>query len=175
MTNSTISPMEAKRELAKRELARRHLLDFILYNFREYKVNWHHRVLIEKLEAVERGEIKRLMVFMPPRHSKSETCSVQFPAWVVGRDKDKDIILGSYAAELAHDFGRQTRNLIASPEYKNIFNTTLSEDSQAKGRWNTNGRGAYNAVGVGGSVTGKGADYLIIDDPIKNRQDADSV
>lgn len=115
------------------------------------------------------------MVFMPPRHGKSETCSIQFPAWCVGRNKDTNIILASYAAELAHDFGRQTRNLIASQEYKNIFETTLSEDSQAKGKWNTNGRGAYSAVGVGGSVTGKGAKILIIDDPIKNRQDADSI
>lgn len=163
------------RELARRELARRNLLDFILYNFPEYKINWHHRVLAQKLEAVERGEIKRLMVFMPPRHGKSELCSIQFPAWLVGRDKDRDIILASYSAELAHDFGRQTRNLIAAQEYKNIFTTTLSEDSQAKGKWNTDGRGAYNAVGVGGSVTGRGADCLILDDPIKNRQDADSI
>jgi hypothetical protein len=115
------------------------------------------------------------MVFMPPRHGKSEIVSVQFPAWLIGKDKDRQIIESSYSGDLATDFGRQTRDLIANKEFSNIFkDVSLSEDSQAKGKWNTNGRGAYNAVGVGGATTGKGADILIIDDPIKNRQDADS-
>lgn len=175
MKSLEISPQQAMAELAKRELARRHLLDFIAYNFPGYKVNWHHKVLADKLERVERGELKRLMVFMPPRHGKSEQCSIQFPAWYIGKNKDRNIIQASYSGDLATDFGRQTRNLIDSREYQNIFpDTKLSEDSQAKGKWNTNGRGAYNAVGVGGATTGKGADLLIIDDPIKNRQDADS-
>lgn len=151
------------------------MLDFITYNFEQYEASWHHKLLIEKLEAVERGEIKRLMVFMPPRHGKSEIISVQFPAWLIGRNPDRDIILASYSSDLAHDFGRQTRNLIASPEFTNIFtNVTLAEDSSAKGKWNTNGRGAYNAVGVGGALTGRGAHILIIDDPVKNRADAES-
>lgn len=111
---------------------------------------------------------------MPPRHGKSELGSVHFPAWAVGRDKNKNIIEASYSSDLSTDFGRQTRNLINSNKYQHIFDTKLSEDSQAKGKWNTNGRGAYNAVGVGGATTGKGADILIIDDPLKNRQDADS-
>lgn len=115
------------------------------------------------------------MVFMPPRHGKSEICSIQFPAWLVGKNKDRNIIQASYSGDLAVDFGRQTRNLIKDKKYQNIFpNVTLAEDSEAKGKWNTNGRGAYNAVGVGGATTGKGADFLIIDDPVKNRQDADS-
>jgi len=161
--------------LAKRELARRHLLDFVTYNFPEYKINWHHRLLAEKLEAVERGTLKKLMVFMPPRHGKSELCSIQLPSWYVGRNKDKNIIQASYSADLAHDFGRQTRNLVASDSFKAVFpDVTLADDSQSKGKWNTNGRGAYNAVGVGGAVTGKGAECLIIDDPVKNRQDANS-
>lgn len=162
------------KELARRELARRNFKDYVLYNFKDYKVNWHHEILFKALERVERGELKRLMVFMPPRHGKSEICSIQFPSWVVGKNKDRNIILASYSGDLAIDFGRQTRNLINSAEYKKIFDTTLAEDSTAKGKWNTNGRGAYNAVGVGGATTGKGADFLIIDDPIKNRQDADS-
>lgn len=169
-----ISPTEAKKELAKRELARRKLSEFVRYNFPEYQFNWHHNLLIEKLEQVETGAVKRLIVMMPPRHGKSELCSIQFPAWLIGRNKDRHIIQASYSADLAVDFGRQTRNLIAATEYNNLFKTKLSEDSQAKGKWNTNGRGAYNAVGVGGATTGKGADFLIIDDPIKNRQDADS-
>lgn len=115
------------------------------------------------------------MVFMPPRHGKSEIVSVQFPAWAIGKDNDRQIIEASYSGDLATDFGRQTRDLIGNKEFSNIFSdVSLSEDSQAKGKWNTNGRGAYNAVGVGGATTGKGADILIIDDPIKNRQDADS-
>lgn len=170
-----ITKEEALAELARRELARRRLLDFIKVNFPEYKVGWHHKMLCEKLEAVERGEIKRLIVTMPPRHGKSEIVSVQFPSWLIGRDKNRNIIEASYSGDLAVDFGRQVRNIIANDKYKNIFpNVTLAEDSQAKGKWNTNGRGAYNAVGVGGATTGKGADFLIIDDPVKNRQDAES-
>ncbi len=173
--NSSVSPQRAKAELARRELARRHLLDFVRHNFPEYRVNWHHRLLAEKLEAVERGELKRLMVFMPPRHGKSELCSVQFPAWAIGRNPDRNIIEASYSSDLSTDFGRQVRNLIADPAYRNLFpGVSLAEDSQAKGKWNTSGRGAYNAVGVGGATTGKGADILLIDDPVKNRQDADS-
>lgn len=112
---------------------------------------------------------------MPPRHGKSEIGSIQFPSWIIGRNKNRNIIEASYSGDLATDFGRQTRNLIKSQKYQNIFKgVSLAEDSEAKGKWNTNGRGAYNAVGVGGATTGKGADFLIIDDPIKNRQDAES-
>ena len=162
-------------EKIKRILAQKSLKHFVLYNFDDYKVNWHHEIIFEKLEAAEKGEIKRLMIFMPPRHGKSEIGSIQYPAWLMGRNKDRNIIEASYSGDLATDFGRQTRNLIKSKKYQNIFpGVNLAEDSEAKGKWNTNGRGAYNAVGVGGATTGKGADFLIIDDPIKNRQDAES-
>lgn len=115
------------------------------------------------------------MVFAPPRHGKSEIISVQFPAWLMGKNRDRQIILASYASELASYFGRQTRNLIASQDFKNAFcDVSLSEDSQSANRWNTNGRGAYIASGVGGGITGHGADILLIDDPLRNRQDADS-
>jgi len=100
--------------------------------------------------------------------------SINFPAWALGRDKDKSIIQASYSADLATEFGRQSRNIVDSMEYKHIFDTTLAEDSQSKSTWSTNGRGRYNALGVGGAATGKGADILIIDDPIKNRKEADS-
>lgn len=169
------SEIEAKKELARRELARRRLLDFTIYNFPAYRTNWHHKLLCDKLEAVERGDIKRLIVTMPPRHGKSEIVSVQFPAWLIGRNRDRNVIEASYSGDLATDFGRQVRNIVSSQPYQNLFpGVTLAEDSQAKGKWNTNGRGAYNAVGVGGATTGKGADFLLIDDPIKNRQDAES-
>lgn len=163
-------------ELAKRELSKRKLLDFILYRFEEYKPNWHHKKLIEKLEAVERGEIKRLIVTMPPRHGKSEIISVNFPAWFIGRNPDKSIITASYSSDLASDFGGQTRDVIASREYSNVFDKIeLAEDSKAKNNWKIkNKRGRYVATGVGGSITGKGADVFVIDDPIKNREDADS-
>lgn len=165
---------EAKAELAKRELARRHLLDFTKYRFPGYKTNWHHKVLADALERVENGTLKRLIVNMPPRHGKSELVSVNFPAWCMGRNKDRSIMAASYGATLAQDFGRKVRNIMDDGDYKVLFNTRLAEDSQSKGSWATNGRGEYNAVGVGGALTGKGAGILIIDDPVKSREEADS-
>ncbi len=164
----------AQREIARRILAKREFLRFITYIHQWFKINWHHKVIADALERVERGELKRLMIFLPPRHSKSEMVSINFPTWVLGRDKDKSIMEASYSADLAAEFGRQARNIVDSREYRNIFDTTLAEDSQSKSTWSTNGRGRYNALGVGGAATGKGADILIIDDPIKNRKDADS-
>jgi len=164
----------AQAELAKRELARRHLLDFVKYRFTAYRENWHHRLLADALERVERGELKRLIVNMPPRHGKSELVSVNFPAWCMGRNKDRSIMAASYSAALATDFGRKVRNIMDLAEYKILFDTRLAEDAQAKGAWATNGRGEYNALGVGGAATGKGAGILIIDDPVKNREEADS-
>lgn len=115
------------------------------------------------------------MVFMPPRHSKSEIVSVNFPSWVFGTDPNAHIMEASYNASLATDFGRQVRNIMESPEYAVLFDTRLAEDSKSKSTFGvTNGRGAYNAMGVGGSATGKGAKFLIIDDPHKNREEAES-
>lgn len=114
------------------------------------------------------------MVEMPPRHSKSVHVSQLFPAYVVGKDKDTPIIVASYSSDLATDHGRETRNIVDSAEYGHLFDTRLAPDSAAKGKWNTNGKGAYNAAGVGGSITGKGAKFFIIDDPLKDRKEADS-
>jgi hypothetical protein len=165
---------QAKIELAKRILAKRSFLDFVVYMNPWFKVSWHHKIIAHALERVEKRECKRLMIFLPPRHSKSEMGSVNFPAWFLGRNKDKNIIEASYSDELASEFGRQARNIVDSPEYKNIFDTKLSPDSKSKSSWATNGLGRYSAVGIGGSVTGKGADVFLIDDPIKNRADAES-
>lgn len=165
---------EAKRELAKRELARRHLMDFVKFRFPGYRTNWHHTILANALERVENGTLKRLIVNMPPRHGKSELVSVNFPAWCMGINKDRSIIAASYGADLATDFGRKVRNIMDDPEYKLLFNTRLAEDAKAKGNWSTQGRGEYNAVGVGGAITGKGGAIAIIDDPVKNREEADS-
>lgn len=165
----------AKAELAKRELARRHFKYFIDYNFDSYLFNWHNELLIEKLQQVADGTCKRLIIQMPPRHGKSELCSIQFPAWFLGRNPKKSVIETSYSSELSLDFGRQTRNIFADKRFSNIFpGVKLAEDSTAKGKWNTNKGGSYYAAGVGGSITGKGADILLIDDPYRNRQDADS-
>src|SRR3990167_8586694 len=172
--HSEITPELARSELAKRELARRHLYDFNQYVYDGYKEGWHIRILCEALEKVISGEIRFLIVEMPPRHSKSLTVSQLFPAYVVGKDKDIPVIVSSYSGDLATDHGRETRNLIDSKPYQNIFDTRLAPDSTAKGKWNTDGRGAYNAVGIGGSITGKGAKYFIIDDPFKDRMEADS-
>ena len=136
--------------------------------------NWHTELICDALERVERGEIRFLIIEAPPRHSKSLHVSQLFPAWAVGRNKDADIIVSSYSGDLATTHGRETRNLITSQKYKNIFSTELAPDSTAKGKWNTNGKGAYNAVGVGGSTTGKGAKFFIVDDSIKDRKEAES-
>lgn len=166
--------MKAEAELAKRELARRRLLNFVTYNFEGYDINWHHRVIAEKLEAVERGDIKRLMIFMPPRAGKSEICAIQFPAWYLGRHPDRDIITASYSSDLAVDFGRRVRNIVNTESYSRLFKTKLSEDNQSAGKWTTKERGEYLAAGVGGGITGRGADVLILDDVVKNREEAES-
>lgn len=175
MPNSTELSQKALVEKAKREKARRHLADFARYVYDGYKSNWHTDCICDALERIERGEIRYLIIEAPPRHSKSLHVSQLFPAWAVGRDKDKSAIVASYSGDLATSQGRETRKIMETVIYKNVFETRLASDSNAKGKWNTQGKGAYNAVGVGGSVTGKGADYFIIDDSIKDRKEADSV
>lgn len=123
---------------------------------------------------MERGQIKRLMIFMPPRHGKSQLASINFPAWYLGKHPEKHIITASYSAELAQDFGGKTRDLVNSQEYRNLFDVTLREDSQSKAKWETEDGGYYLSVGVGGAITGRGSDIFLIDDPFKNRADAES-
>lgn len=155
--------------------ARKGLLPFSILTYPDFISGWHIRLLCQKLEAVERGEIKRLMVFMPPRHCKSMLCSERFPAWYLGRNPSKQIICATYGDDLARDFGRKVRNLMKEPEYKLTFpDVSLAEDSSAIGKSATNKGGIYISTGIGGALTGRGADVLLIDDPIKNRQDADS-
>ena len=139
-----------------------------------YRPAPHHELIATKLEAVERGDIKRLMIFMPPRHGKSELASRRFPAWFVGRNPERNIIAASYNSELASDFGRDVRNIVGSPEYKRIFEVGLSQDSSAADRWHTTKGGMYAAAGIGTAVTGRGAHVMLIDDPLKDREEADS-
>lgn len=156
-------------------LARRSLLRFTEYTNPLYQRADHHELICSKLEAVERGEIDRLMIFMPPRHGKSELASKRFPAWCLGRVPKRQIIAASYNSDLASDFGRNVRNLVAEREFGEVFSgVSLAPDSQAANRMNTNAGGTYVAAGVGTAITGRGADIALIDDPFKDREEADS-
>jgi predicted phage terminase large subunit-like protein len=133
----------------------------------------HHEIMAEAFERVARGDLKRLIINMPPRHTKSEFASYLLPAWFLGRYPDKKIIQTAHTAELAVGFGRKVRNLVNSVDFKEIFpHVSLQADSKAAGRWNTNKGGEYFAIGVGGAVTGKGADLLVIDDPHSEQEGA---
>ena len=171
---------------ARRELARRHMSDFVLYVDRNYQMNWHHQLLCEYLDRLAQKEIRRLMVFMPPRHGKSELVSRKFPAFLLGNKPDTSIISCSYASDLASRMNRDVQRLIDSPEYEQLFpNSRLfgkNIRSTARGRYLRNSdifeivnhRGVYRSAGVGGGITGMGGEYIIIDDPVKNREEADS-
>jgi predicted phage terminase large subunit-like protein len=160
--------------LAARQ-ARNSLLGFTEFTNPLYQRARHHALIADALERVERGEQDRLMVFMPPRHGKSELASKRFPAWCLGRNPRHQIIAASYNSDLANDFGRNVRNIVAEPEFGQVFpSVSLAADSQAANRMNTNHGGAYVAAGVGTAVTGRGADIALIDDPFKDREEADS-
>lgn len=132
----------------------------------------HHMLLIERLEALERGDITRLMVLMPPGSAKSTYASTLFVAWYMARNPSHALIAASHTAELAERFGRRVRNLMV--EHSETLGISVAADNAAAGRWETTKGGEYFAAGVGGSVTGRRADLCIIDDPVKSRQDADS-
>jgi len=159
------------------QAGRHSLIDFSILTNRKYKPNWHHERIADELEKAEQGKVdwKILILMCPPRHGKSEEVSINFPAWLLGRKSDREIITASYSSELALDFGGKTRDLIRSEEYKLIFGSVaLREDEQSKAKWKTNTGGSYISTGIGGALTGRGADWLIIDDPIKNREEAES-
>jgi predicted phage terminase large subunit-like protein len=138
----------------------------------EFIAGAHHKMIAKKFEDIATGKNKRLIINMPPRHTKSEFASYLFPSWIIGRAPKTKIIQTTHTAELAVNFGRKVRNLINSTEYQNIFDgVSLQADSKAAGRWSTNHGGEYFAAGVGGAITGRGADLLIIDDP-HSEQDA---
>lgn len=166
---------KALTEITKRKKARRGLLAFTKYTMPGFEEARHHELICDKLDAVERGDIKRLMIFTPPRHTKSELVSRRFPAYYLGRNPGEQFVVSSYGADLAQEFGRDVRNLIASDEYSRIFPATqLAADSTAKDRWHTTFGGIFVAVGVGGGLTGKGGHVCVIDDPVKDRLSAES-
>jgi predicted phage terminase large subunit-like protein len=165
-------------------LAKKSFKHFIKLSKPEYEFNWHHLKLIEKLQDFADGKIKRLMVFMPPRHGKSELTSRRFPAWLLGRNPKSKIIATSYAAELASSFNRDVQRIIDEPKFQELFpNTKLNgANVRTTKAWLRNNDifevvdhgGFYRCAGVGGAITGLGGDYLIIDDPFKNYEEAKS-
>ena len=198
--SNIISPLEAIR----REKARRTLLEFTTYTKPNYVTNWHHHYLCQKLDLFAQGHIKRLMVFMPPRHGKSELVSRRLPAFIFGNRPNAQIIAASYGADLAHRMNRDVQRIMDSQRYRNVFPTvglssknvkTTSHESKLRNSEifeimgapilqldpNTGSpiygepyTGVYQCAGVGGALTGMGGDYIIVDDPIKNQEEADS-
>jgi predicted phage terminase large subunit-like protein len=171
--------VKAEQELAKRILSRKRLLPFVERFNPDYQAGWVHKDICQRLEKfseqVANKESPRLMLFMPPRHGKSTLASVAFPAWHLGRHPDHEFISCSYSGSLAMNFSRKVRQLLREPVYKNVFEKSrLDKDSQSVESWQTTQGGGYVAAGVGGGITGKGAHVMVIDDPVKNREDAES-
>ena len=157
----------------KRERAQVDFASFVKEMWPGFIDGRHHKVMGKKFQEIAEGKVKRLIINMPPRHTKSEFASFLLPAWFLGKFPGKKIIQTSNTAELAVGFGRKVRNLVDSEQYAKIFpNVNLRSDSKAAGRWATNVGGEYFAIGVGGTVTGKGADLLIIDDPHSEQEAA---
>lgn len=145
---------------------------------RNYQLEWFHQEIAMKLqrgyERLKSGHDVRMMIFMPPRHGKSDMATQKFPSWVLGDDPTIPIMVSSYSDELATDFGYRTRDIMKTPEYQCMYPTRLRADAKAKGKWQTEEGGGYTAIGVGGALTGRGFKIGIIDDPFKNREEADS-
>lgn len=167
-----IALLEEITERKRRTECRENFMPFVKAVFPGFIEGRHHAIMANAFERVARGELKRLIINMPPRHTKSEFASYLLPAWFIGRNPKVKIIEATHTAELAMGFGRKVRDLITEPKYQDIFpDISLKEDTKAAGRWMTSDKGEYFAAGVGGAVTGRGADLLIIDDP-HSEQDA---
>ena len=168
-----LAQLEKLQELKTKKLAQDKFLKFVEQVWPTFIGGRHHAKMADAFERVARGECKRLIINMPPRHTKSEFASYLLPAWFLGKYPQKKIIQCSHTAELAVGFGRKVRNLVDTEVYHNIFpDLVLASDSKAAGRWNTSKGGDYFAIGIGGAVTGKGADVLIIDDPHSEQEAA---
>lgn len=184
MRNSNTPRIDYER--VRKALSRKTMEYFSTYTDDRYEMNWHHRLLCDRLDALVRKDIRRLMVFMPPRHGKSELVSRKLPAFILGVNPEASIIATSYSADLAQRMNRDVQRIIDSPKYGELFpNSSLfgkNIRSVANGSYLRNSdifeivghRGTYRGAGVGGGITGMGGDYIIIDDPIKNREEANS-
>ena len=152
--------------LEKNEACQKDFLTFVKTVWPEFIAGRHHKIIADKLERVARGELKRLIINMAPRHTKSEFASFLFPAWMMGQNPSMKIIQATHTTELAVNFGRKTKNLIESDDFREVFpGVKLAADSKASGRWDTSNGGMYYAVGVGSNLAGRGGDLVIIDDP----------
>jgi predicted phage terminase large subunit-like protein len=159
--------------VGEKEIAQDDFMAFVNKVWPNFIHGDHHEKMARAFEKVARGELKRVIINMPPRHTKSEFASYLLPAWFLGKFPEKKVIQTSHTAELAVGFGRKVRNLVDSDVYKTVFpGVGLQADSKAAGRWATNKGGDYFAIGIGGAVTGKGADILIIDDPHSEQEAA---
>lgn len=170
LSESDLRVLEAQlsklERMKQRELSQTRFIKFVEAVWPSFISGRHHQRMADAFERVANGTCKRLIINMPPRHTKSEFASYLLPAWFLGKFPHKKVIQCSNTGELAVGFGRKVRNLVDSDVYHEIFpELTLQADSKAAGRWNTSKGGDYFAIGVGGTVTGKGADVLIIDDP----------
>lgn len=175
-TPPVVSP---KAELAQRVLAKRRLIPFTQRINPRYDAGWVHRDIARRLERfsmdVAKGLSPRLMILMPPRHGKSELASRMFPAWHLGHHPDHEIIACSYNVSLAMSFSRKVKEVFEDPSYQSVFETRLHPEFKANEEWGlADARGGYVAAGVGGGITGKGAHILLIDDPLKNAEEADN-
>lgn len=184
----TYSPNDLERiaQEAKKELARRSMADFTLYTDPHYMMNWHHRLICEYLDRWVAKDIRRLMIYTAPRHGKSELVSRKLPAYIFGRKPDTSIISASYSADLASRMNRDVQRIMDSDLYKDVFPDSRlfgkNIRAVAAGNYLRNSdifeivghRGVYRSAGVGGGITGMGGEYIIIDDPVKNREDANS-
>ena len=161
-----------EQQLRKLDLAEKRFIPFVKHVWPEFIEGDHHRKIAKKFEDIATGKIKRLIVNMPPRHTKSEFASYLFPAWMVGKNPKLKVIQTTHTGELAVRFGRKMKNLVDTSEFAQVFeDCKIAADSKAAGRWETNKGGEYYAAGIGGAITGRGADLLIIDDP-HSEQDA---
>jgi len=168
-----LAELDKLEDLKTKKLAGEKFLKFVNEVWPTFIGGRHHAKMADAFERVARGECKRLIINMGPRHTKSEFASYLLPAWFLGKFPHKKVIQCSHTAELAVGFGRKVRNLVDTDAYHKIFpDLALASDSKAAGRWNTNKGGDYFAIGIGGAVTGKGADLLIIDDPHSEQEAA---
>jgi predicted phage terminase large subunit-like protein len=150
----------------KNTAAQDDLIEFCKRMQPDYTVGRHHRILADELMSIEAGDKDRICVNIPPRHGKSQLVSIMYPAWFLGRNPNKKVMMVSHTTDLAVDFGRKVRNLISTDEYVSIFpKVALAVDSKSAGRWNTNFGGEYYACGIGSALAGRGADLLLVDDP----------
>ena len=182
MTNSPVSLEAAGSELQRRRNARRSLLLFTTYTKPDYEVSWHHKLICDFLDRFVNGEIKRMIISMPPRHGKSELVSRRLPAYIFGKFPDKSIISCSYSADLSSRMNRDVQRIIDAPEYSRLFPGTKLSDANIRSQGSylrnsdtfeiVNHNGVYRSAGVGGGITGMGCDIGIIDDPVKNREEA---